>query len=465
MSFLMIRNPGVADYRGFTLLGVSTTRYAGAAGTIGQFGSGSKLAIALLLRHGISPYVITGNLHLQFLLRKELIGGREFNRVCVKFSGKDVDGISKNTTEDMGFMLEWGVLGWTHIPMAVREIVSNAIDGAIVAGGSYRGVEFEVVDKPRAKFGYTAVYLPYNDAIKTAHSNLGTTFLHLSAPHLLNQQCLPKQKPDEDKVLVYKNGVLVCHVRGKSVFDYNLGDELTLDESRNASEWDVRYSVARALRNASPDKLAIILAALKSMPDLWEGKLDASYLAADIYTTPEVVEQRKAAFSTAWKAVAGEKGVVSSGKGALAQFVEKKGFTPVVIKSQGWAQALESYGIIGETAVLSKTEQEGNILSDPSGDMLESLNKVWGLFESFNLTNGKDKPDVKSFYSIMGGEAQVWGWCRPGEDFIALHRDLTAGPMLDKVCLEEVVHYVTGATDGSRDIQDFLFRLITTMAF
>ena len=37
--YLMIRNPGVADPRGFTLLGVSTTRSAGQTGTIGQFGS------------------------------------------------------------------------------------------------------------------------------------------------------------------------------------------------------------------------------------------------------------------------------------------------------------------------------------------------------------------------------------------------------------------------------------------
>ena len=74
----MIRNVGTADYRGFTLLGVSTTRYAGVTGTIGQFGSGSKHAIALLLRLGIKVYVVCGNLKMAFFIKTERVKGQEF---------------------------------------------------------------------------------------------------------------------------------------------------------------------------------------------------------------------------------------------------------------------------------------------------------------------------------------------------------------------------------------------------
>ena len=52
MSYLVIQNPGVAPIEGFTLLGVSTTRDCGVEGTIGQFGSGNKHAINVLLRAG-----------------------------------------------------------------------------------------------------------------------------------------------------------------------------------------------------------------------------------------------------------------------------------------------------------------------------------------------------------------------------------------------------------------------------
>ncbi len=64
--YLMIRNPGVADHRSFTLIGASGTRFSNRPGTIGQFGSGSKLSIALLLRMGIRPVVCASNLKMEF---------------------------------------------------------------------------------------------------------------------------------------------------------------------------------------------------------------------------------------------------------------------------------------------------------------------------------------------------------------------------------------------------------------
>ena len=51
--FLCVQNPGVAPVEGFTLLGVSTTRDCGVDGAIGQFGSGNKHAINVLLRAGL----------------------------------------------------------------------------------------------------------------------------------------------------------------------------------------------------------------------------------------------------------------------------------------------------------------------------------------------------------------------------------------------------------------------------
>jgi len=232
--FLMIRNAGVVDFRSLTLIGASCTRFTARPGTIGQFGSGFKLSIALLLRLGIRPVVCAGNLKMEFFSKAEYINGQTFNRVCVKYSGKDIDGTSKTATEDLGFVLEWGVQDWTKPSMALREFVSNAIDGSIENGGSFSDVEFEVVPQPRCKAGHTAVYLPFTPEVETMFRTVGTMFLHFGAPDLLKEKLLPKRNPAEDKVLIYKKGVLVAFVPGKSVFDYNLGDELTLDESRNA---------------------------------------------------------------------------------------------------------------------------------------------------------------------------------------------------------------------------------------
>jgi hypothetical protein len=463
--YLMIRNAGVVDHRSLTLIGASCTRFSNRPGTIGQFGSGFKLSIALLLRLGIRPVVTAGNLKMEFFSKPEYVNGQTFNRVCVKYSGKDIDGTSKTSTDDLGFVLEWGVQDWNRPSMALREFVSNAIDGSIENGSDYTGVEFEIVPQPRAKNGHTAVFLPYTEEVEKMYRQVGTMFLHFGAPDLLKSKLLPKREPSVDKVLIYKKGVLVAYVPGKSVFDYNLGDELTLDESRNANEWDVKYAVAQALKDATPEQLASILTAVLKDKDTWEGKLDSSYLTTSDYGDGTVKARRKETFQKAWKAVAGEKGVVTSGKTALNSFVAEKGYDPVTVPSPQWAAVLESYDVPTETKVLSKNEQEGKVITDASADMLASVDKIWGLFTAFNLTNGKDKPGAKAFYTIMEGSSQTWGYYVPGDTDVHLHRDLTAGPFLDKVTLEEVTHYVTGADDKSRDIQDFLFRMIVAMAF
>lgn len=121
----MIRNPGVADAAAFTLLGASTTRNAGVNGTIGMFGSGSKYSIAKLLRDSVNPVIICGNLKMEFYTKPRNVGGQQFNQICLKYSGKDLEGNSKTSNEDLNITTEWGVQDWTNIVMAVREFVAN----------------------------------------------------------------------------------------------------------------------------------------------------------------------------------------------------------------------------------------------------------------------------------------------------------------------------------------------------
>lgn len=462
--YLMIRNLGVADYRGFTLLGVSTTRNAGHDGTIGQFGSGSKHAIALLLRNGIEPLIVCGNLKMTFFVKEHTIKQQQFQQVCVRYSGKDTDGKTINRTEDLGFTLSWGESDWTKHTMAFREFVSNAIDGAIVAGGNYTNVEFEVVSEPRAKAGFTSVFLPYTDEIKKCHENISMMFLHYKNPLLLFCKVLPKQDETSSTTLVYKNGVLVCYMKEKSVCDYNLGSELTLDESRNASEWDVRYAIAQSLRNESENNLTTVLKGVLESPDSLEGKLDGVYLKNNQYNTPEEQDKRKKVFRNAWNRAAGEKAVAVSGNVGVSSFVEAKGFTPRVLPA-GWVSALESHDCPTESSVLSRNELEGKEVFDPTPVMLDCVAKVWLLFEKYKLTNSKPAPAVKGFASILNGGSQTLGYYIPGETCIYLLATLGAGKMLFKVALEEIVHYTTGSDDNSRDIQDFLFNLVTEITF
>jgi hypothetical protein len=69
MLYLKIENKGEAPVEGYLLLGVSTTRESKDKRTIGQFGSGSKHAISLMLRHDINPTVFCGSLRLDFFAK------------------------------------------------------------------------------------------------------------------------------------------------------------------------------------------------------------------------------------------------------------------------------------------------------------------------------------------------------------------------------------------------------------
>jgi hypothetical protein len=460
----MIRNPGVGDYRAFTLLGISTTRFAHRAGTIGMFGSGIKHGINTMLRHEHNPVICPGNLKMEFFVKPEIVDGTQFNRVCVKYSGKDIDGSSKTSTEDLGFTLEWGVHDWTKLHMGFREFISNAIDGAIMSGGTYKDVEIETVQSPRAKAGHTAIFLPFSQDIQNLWMSLKLLFLHFNHPEYLNKILLPKLNPGTKHVHIYKNGVLVKTIDAESIFDYNLGSELDLDESRNASEWDVRYACSKALADADISDLAKVMEGLNKNPELWESKLDSGYLYSS-YIGDSVKEVRSKKWKQAASAVFGEEAVISTTKLApVAQFVAQKGFKPIVMPPS-FATAMEGYGVPTDKSVLSGMELEGKIEVAASADMNKAVDMVWELLGKLNLQNGKEKPVVKGFTLIMEGGCQKLGECtRDGT--VWLHKDIGGmSPILMQTALEEVVHHVTGAGDMSRDIQDFLFRMVVALVW
>ena len=64
-AYLKIENVGTAPVEGFTVFGVSLADTSSNAGVIGQFGSGNKHGVAVLLRNDLSPIVFAGRLKLE----------------------------------------------------------------------------------------------------------------------------------------------------------------------------------------------------------------------------------------------------------------------------------------------------------------------------------------------------------------------------------------------------------------
>src|SRR5437773_299959 len=102
-AYLKIENVGVCPAEAFTVLGVSLADKSNHQGVIGTFGSGSKHAIAVMLRNELSPVVFAGTLKTDFSTRPQTVtdglASKDFGRVVVKYGGTDpITGSSRSST-------------------------------------------------------------------------------------------------------------------------------------------------------------------------------------------------------------------------------------------------------------------------------------------------------------------------------------------------------------------------------
>jgi hypothetical protein len=482
-AYLKIENIGVCPAEGFTVLGVSLADQSSHQGVIGQFGSGNKHGIAVLLRHGLSPVVFAGTLRLEFGTRPQTVAdsqaSKEFARVVVKYGGTDpVTGMSRTSTEDLGFVLEYGRQDWTEVALALREFVSNAIDRSIREWGDWSGVKIEIVDEGqvRAKREHTRVFVPLSPEVLAFYNDLGKWFLHFSEPDSLSKAILPKKNrnlSERKAAVIYRRGVRVREFTAtdtESLFDYNLNN-LSIDEARKASDWDVRYYCGRALANADKSILATLFdRLLNSTRPVWEFTFDTCALQPSSRDSAEDDVRKRRNWQEAWAQVAGEKAVLT-GEGTKNQ-LERKGYTPVVAP-ENLVNAAERYGVNTPSRVLSTDEMVGREITEASPDAQAAVDLVWQWIEEVGLSSGRGKPSVKCFTSILDGGTMLNGYYRDGTVFI--NSDLAGGssafvgsPALSdrllKVALEECTHHTTQATDCSRDFQGFLLDLCVKLA-
>lgn len=474
---LMIQNLGEAPVEGFTLLGVSTTRDCNVEGTIGQFGSGTKHAINVLLRAGLQVIVYSGRTRMEFLTRDDVVNdglvSKSVQRVFVQFSGTSTKKV------DLGWVLDFGAIDWVGLGMALREFVSNAIDRTLreevgqfeAAIKEGRLAVRKVPDtEVRAKSGYTRVYITCSAETDKYMEELPKRFLHFSdQPSDVKKRLLPKADrnltPGRRTAMVYREGVFVRELTEQttdSLYDYNFrAPEIQIDESRNSSEYAVRAACARAMKTASADELVLIFRSLTAMEDTFEAALDSYYLGGPMYEVPKV-EQRQN-WQRAWAAVAGES-VMCEPTAQQAVLVQRKGKSAKVVKSSAWAQAAARFGIITSAKVLTQSEVQGREECPVTPAALKAVEMVWGWITCLGMTNGREIPKVACYRDLTNAETDALGYYRDGT--VYLREDIASGDnkYLAKTALEECVHYATGAGDGSRDFANFLIDMIVEIA-
>jgi hypothetical protein len=337
-------------------------------------------------------------------------------------------------------------------------------------------VEVVSENQVRARAGYTRVFVPLNSEVFGFYENLGKWFLHFSEPESLDLAILPKRNRnlgDRKTAVIYRKGVRVREWSAsdtESLFDYNLNN-LSIDEARKASDWDVKFYSGRALANADKRTLAVFFERLlNSTNPAWEFTFDNCALTPSNRDKAEDILRRCRNWREAFAQVAGDHGVLT-GTGTVEQ-LKRKGYKPVVV-AENLVTAAMAYGVSTPASVLSVDELCGRQITEASPDALAAVDLVWDVIEEAGLTNGKAKPPVKCFTTILDGGVMLEGFYRNGEVYI--NSDLAGGSsafsgpqaLTDRlltVALEEVAHYVTQATDCSRDFQNYLLDLAVKLA-
>lgn len=510
-AYLKIENPGVAPAEAFTLLGASTKRDSDNSRNIGKFGSGNKHGVAVLLRNGLPPVVFAGNLKLEFGTREQRvdtgIGSHKFARVQVKYGGRDGQGVSRTSTEDLGFVLEYGATDWLSVDLALREFVSNALDRAeeesdhafnrqwqrdnnitdanrhdvdvrerfteaLLAhrktAKPWENVTIEVVNENqvRAKAGYTRVFIPMNNEVLNFFNNLGKWFLHFSEPEMLGKVILPKSNRnlgDRKTAVIYRRGVRVREFESSdtpSLFDYNL-EHLELDESRKVDDWRVQSEAGRAVARAESGILARLMQSFLQGETIWEHQFQEWALAPSSYESSEALAARKTQWNDAFTAVVGSDAVVATKNGG--EMAKRKGYK-VLEAPEAFVKAAEKWGIRTPDKVLTNDDKEGRTVSEATPDVLAAVDWIWDIAGRHNMLNGKQKPAASCFTKIMDGGSQTLGFYRDNTVFV--NTDIAGGrsQQLLVTVVEEVAHHVTGATDNSRDFQDYLLNLLVKVA-
>lgn len=458
---LLIQNVGVAATESFTLLGASTSRDSDVSGVIGQFGTGAKNAVLVLLRKGLAVRVYCGRTRIDFSTKPHVItdelGSKQVHKVVAK--------LTPGRTIDLGWTLEFGAIDWKHTDMALREFVSNAIDRTIKASLSVKAalsagvLDFQLVgdEYMRAASGYTRVYVEANQEVIDYFKALPEKFLQLSD----NDSLGLREKAAPSPAKVYREGVFICNMPGRpSLFDYNFKRcELDIDECRNLNEYVVRARVAEKLRLAPAHQLAKVIRAVINGDDIMESKLDSYYLNPNTFDSAVTKNKCREEWAKAWAMVAGE-GVLCPKDNNIAKALGRKGFDAVPVDNNDWVEALEKYGIACSNTVLTSSEKAGRVERPAHNRARRAVRTVWEWAEMSDMTDGKERPEVKCFDEpISDGGSQCLGYYVPGTDYVAIREDLD-GALLYETALEEVAHYITGATDCSRDFQNFFMRML-----
>lgn len=437
--FLLIENRNECPIEGFTILGLSTARDN--EESIGQFGSGNKHGLNVCIRANITPRIFSGVREFQFYANPKVLNGKPYQQIAYRIDGGAEVELSQCTA--------FGEMDWDEIRMALREFISNAIDQGDTT------IKTVVQSEVEPREGYTRIFVPGTPEVLKFYGELHNHFLNFD--ERVNDKVVKKfsESAEGERARIYYKGVFVRQMQnGKpSMFDYNLRT-MKIDECRNMNEYSVRGYAAKEL--AKTENLETILRSQidKHEETLWEhgfGRYDYGYSS----------ENR---IKSTWEKIAPGKIICAPGNIGMQirKGLENQGFQCVTVPDKLYS-VLDEAGCDIAEKFISKVETEGNEIVRKPKDAQETLENVWKVILSVKMNAGKKMPKLEVFRRIMKEGKQLCGyWDKNTPDTIFINEENVT---CRQTILEECAHYITEATDNSRDFQDWAFKFAVAVAF
>jgi hypothetical protein len=276
---IVFQNPGLIDLRAVQIMGLNAKE---TKNPIGQFGTGLKYSIAVLLRTGCQVSIWRGNAEYSFFTKKESFRGKEFDFVYYRRAGIP-------SPVALGFTLELGK-HWEPW-MAIRELESNCRDEG---GESFANADYQLSPD------VTTIVISGSTA-ETAYSQLRDIFIN-TKPLWKNDilEIHPLENPSQANWLYYRG--VRCQAQEKpALFRYNILAESPLTEDRTFRySWDGTSRLSNAGLCTNREVIDKMVSAEKGTLE-WEISYSEHNISNDFAEVVGALANR--ATPSAWRAV------------------------------------------------------------------------------------------------------------------------------------------------------------------
>lgn len=241
-GYVMFQNAGVADF--FALFFVGYTDKANDSESIGMFGSGFKLAVTAALRLGIEMVMFLDRDRVTVKTIHREVNGERVEQLL--FVREEPDGVI--TEHETNLTLGYGAKDWKTPWVVFREVLANCRDA------DPRGYEVVAGVEPRAREGFTRVFVEATDDILEIYRNMDKYFKEeRNAMFSCDIGRVYPKCASEGHTMFYCKGMYVLDTRDTSLYDLDLYN-MPINESRDAATQDLLVHVLE-LYDACPPEI------------------------------------------------------------------------------------------------------------------------------------------------------------------------------------------------------------------